>query len=140
MVPSLCRAQNKVSPGRCRTPLLGRIPCCPHGSSHDLCTPRRASGEPWLACHLQTGFAVDFQRSGAHVPGALGSHSSVLLRLAKKPIHTGEGAAVPGDRAGIEVSELRADRAAVLSAGATFAHFIFDLVSGAWLVDQSIPR
>src|SRR5207253_1970973 len=85
--------------------------------------PRRASGEPWLACHLQTGFAVDFQRSGAHVPGALGSHSSVLLRLAKKPIHTGEGAAVPGDRARIEVSELRVDRAAVLSAGSTFAPF-----------------
>src|SRR5256885_236616 len=41
--------------------------------------PRRASGEPWLACHLQTGFAVDFQRSGAHLADVLGSHSSALL-------------------------------------------------------------
>src|SRR5437762_13043105 len=77
---------------------------------HDLCTPRRASGEPWLACHLQTGFAVDFQRSGAHLPDVLGSHSSVLLTLAKKT-------------EGVEVSELRVDRAVVLSAGSTFAPF-----------------
>src|SRR2546429_2423560 len=72
--------------------------------------PRRASGEPWLACHLQTGFAVDFQRSGAHLPDVLGSHSSVLLTLAKKT-------------EGVEVSELRVDRAVVLSAGSTFAPF-----------------
>src|SRR5437763_16585846 len=77
---------------------------------HDLCTPRRASGEPWLACHLQTGFAVDIQRSGAHLPDVLGSHSSVLLTLARKP-------------RGVEVSELKVDRAVVVSAGSTCAPY-----------------
>ena len=61
-----------------------------------MAPPMSLRGEPWLACHLQTGFAVDFQRSGAHLPDVLGSHSSVLLTLAKKT-------------QGLEVSELRVD-------------------------------
>src|SRR6266513_1644345 len=40
---------------------------------------RRPSWEPWLACNLQTGFAVDFQRSGAHLADVLGSHATALL-------------------------------------------------------------
>ncbi len=110
MVPSVCRTQNKVSPGRCRTPLLRRIPCSPHGSPHDLCTPK-ASLRGTLACVPLA------DRVCSRFPALRGASSRRARVTFERTSHTRK------KTEGVEVSELRVDRAAVLSAGSTFAPF-----------------